>query len=137
VDLFAITAPALGQMCRELTSHGLRDYACGAHARTFLVSLLAGRQIDCVVEKPAEKDPRAALIATCYSAGQDLALALVRAGWALAARQQSFRYEIAEDEARQAKAGLWSGLFTPPGTASVTGPETDGGTGATGARPKP
>ena len=139
-DLFALTAPALGQICRESTSFGLRDYACGRHARTFLTSLLAGRQTDCVLEKPVGKDLRATLIATCYSAGQDLALAMVRAGWALAARQQSLRYEIAEDAARRAKAGLWSGLFAPPGTAFVTGPETNTGTpaaGAAGARPKP
>jgi endonuclease YncB( thermonuclease family) len=137
VNLFAITAPAPGQICREWTGQGQRDYLCGAHARTFLSSLLAGRQTECVLEEAAGKDPRATLIATCYTAGQDLGLALVRAGWALAARHQSLRYVVAEDAARRAKAGLWRGLFTAPGTASVTGPETEINPAATGARPRP
>ena len=70
---------------------------CGSHARTVLASLLAGRQIECVLEMLAKKK-----------------------------------------DAR-ATEGLWSGLFAPPGTASVTGPETSTETdwAATGARPRP
>lgn len=122
VDLFAIAAPAPDQVCQEWARQRQRDYHCGAHARAFLASLIAGRHIECVGENPGSggrgggKDGAAA---TCYAAGQDVGLAMVRAGWALAARGQSDRYIYWEDAARQSKAGLWGGSFTPPGKAET------------------
>ena len=45
VDLFAITAPAPDQVCREWVRQRQRDCQCGAHARAFLASLIAWRQV--------------------------------------------------------------------------------------------
>jgi endonuclease YncB( thermonuclease family) len=39
---------------------------------------------------------------------------LVSAGWALAYRRYSMDYVDAEDEARKAKRGMWSGSFVKP-----------------------
>ncbi len=58
VDLFAITAPTPHQIRQELTGHGLHDYVRQSR-RTVLASLLAGRQIECVLEMPARKDASA------------------------------------------------------------------------------
>jgi len=121
MDLFAIAAPAPDQVCREWARQRQRDYQCGAHARAFLASLIAGRHVECLMEDPGGdggKGNRGAA-ATCYAAGQDVGLAMVRAGWALAARRQSDRYVSWEDAARQSKAGLWGGSFAPPGKAET------------------
>lgn len=113
LNLFAVVAPAPDQVCQEWARQGQRNYRCGAHARAFLDSLIAGRRVECVLEgRPGDGGRGAA--ATCYAAGQDLGLAMIRAGWAVAARRQSDRYVSWEDEARRAKAGLWGGTFTPP-----------------------
>ena len=56
---------------------------------------------------------------TCYTAGQDLGLAMVRAGWAMAAQERSDHYVYWEDSARRSTAGLWGGSFAPPGKAET------------------
>ena len=90
------------------------------HARAFPASLIGGRQAECVPEDSGDdrigggKGNRSAT-ETCNAAGQDLGLAMVRAGWALAAWEQSDRYVYWEDSGRPSKAGLWGGSFAPPG----------------------
>ena len=113
MNLFAVAAPSAGQVCREWAHRGQRPYQCGDHARAFLASLIAGAWVECVLE-----DAEAAT-GTCYASGRDLGLAMVRAGWALAARDQSTRYVGWEDAARQAKLGLWAGSFAPPGRTRI------------------
>ena len=45
VGLFAITAPAPNQVCREWVHQRRQDYQSGAHARAFLAGLIAGRLV--------------------------------------------------------------------------------------------
>jgi hypothetical protein len=54
------------------------------------------------------------VVAVCKIGGIDLNAEMVRAGFALAFRKYSLDYVEDEDDARQAKRGLWSGQFDPP-----------------------
>ncbi len=127
INLFAVAAPGADQVCREWAHRGERSYQCGAHARAFLASLIAGAWVECVREDTdADADTKTTAstasteaTATCYVAGRDLGLALVQAGWALAARNQSSRYVGWENAARRAKLGLWAGSFTQPGRVRI------------------
>lgn len=109
--LYGVDAPPAGQSCREWAPQGQREYRCGALARAFMQSLVAGREVLCV-EEGAGREGAAA--ATCFADGRDLALALVQAGWALAAQGVSSRYVNQEQIARQARNGLWAGSSANP-----------------------
>lgn len=106
--LFGVSAPGLGQRCEEWREHKPLAYACGEHARALLQSLVQDRAPACV------REPSAPGAATCYVDGRDLGLVLVSAGWAVARRDESNRYLRAQDEARTASRGLWSGRFDDP-----------------------
>lgn len=53
-------------------------------------------------------------VADCSVRGQDIELWLVRSGHAMAYRQYSTAYIAAEQEARNAKRGIWAGQIQPP-----------------------
>jgi Staphylococcal nuclease homologue len=53
-------------------------------------------------------------VAGCYVGGEDLDRWMVEEGWALAFRKYSLDYVDAEDEARQARRGVWAGEFETP-----------------------
>ena len=48
------------------------------------------------------------------AAGEDIAAAMVLAGWAMAYRRYSVDYVPQEDEARAHGRGIWAGRFEPP-----------------------
>ena len=54
------------------------------------------------------------LLAQCKAGGEDIALQMVRDGWALASTTGSTTYLAAEEAARASDAGLWSGAFVAP-----------------------
>jgi endonuclease YncB( thermonuclease family) len=55
-------------------------------------------------------------IAVCHDPnGFDTGKNMVHTGWALAYRQYSTDYVDTEEDARQAKRGMWKGEFVPPG----------------------
>lgn len=110
IVLYGVDAPPAGQACREWAPQGQREYQCGALARAFMQSLVAGREVLCVDEGPG----RGGAAATCFADGRDLALALVQAGWAVAAQAASSRYVNQEQTARQARNGLWAGSSANP-----------------------
>lgn len=54
-------------------------------------------------------------VAVCFASdGFDIGRNLVHTGWALAYRQYSMDYVDTEDNAREAKRGLWRGEFVKP-----------------------
>jgi endonuclease YncB( thermonuclease family) len=107
-----IEGPALTAHCSELTGGATRDYACGLAAKAFLMSLMAGRTVSCV---PGGGRVRSAALARCFADGRDVGEALVFAGWAVANTKTGHRYIAAQESARGARRGLWSGRFDPPG----------------------
>jgi endonuclease YncB( thermonuclease family) len=107
VVFWVVQPPPAGQSCREWAPQGQREYPCGALARAFMQSLVAGREVFCVEEAGGNA-------ATCFADGRDLALSLVQAGWGLAAQKASSRYVNQEQTARQTRNGLWAGSSANP-----------------------
>lgn len=108
VRLFGIDAPERHQSCQS--SDGLA-YACGVEATKALADFLGGREVDCRV---VDIDRYGRSVAVCQVGGTDIGGWLVSNGWAVAYRRYSVDYVDEEQVARQAKAGLWSGMFDNP-----------------------
>jgi endonuclease YncB( thermonuclease family) len=107
VRLFGIDAPEGRQDCRR---NG-QGWHCGDDAATKLRSLVQGATLRCV---PRDTDEYGRSVAVCKSGNTDINAEMVRAGFALAYRRYSNDYVDEENEARNAKRGLWAGEFTPP-----------------------
>jgi endonuclease YncB( thermonuclease family) len=107
IRLFGIDAPEARQQCRDARSE---SYACGREATRALDRLIGGRTVTCT---PVAYDRYDRDVATCEVIGRDLGDAMVRAGHARDYRSRG-RYAAAEQEARAAKRGIWSGEFEDP-----------------------
>jgi endonuclease YncB( thermonuclease family) len=107
IRLHGVDAPESRQMC------GPPDqlWPCGRRAANALSDWIGGRTVSCLVRRT---DRFGRLIATCSVSGADMQDWLVRNGWAMAYRRFSMDYVAAEQAARQARAGIWSGEFVPP-----------------------
>lgn len=116
VRLYGIDAPELSQKC---TINGL-PYPCGLLASAHLNTLLIARRLICHVDQLADGrywgrcgdsdgTGRAFLPGTRTLNDQ-----MVRAGWALANRDQTDDYVEAEEEARREGRGMWAGEFVRP-----------------------
>lgn len=53
-------------------------------------------------------------VADCSVRGEDIEMWLVRSGYAMAYRKYSSAYIGAEQEAKNAKRGIWQGFTQPP-----------------------
>lgn len=107
VRLEGVEAPVPGQVCK--TSNG-RTWLCGRTARQVLAKLLAKGRVTCRLGAGAD----GAVPGTCYLGDMDIAGQLVRDG-AVFARQGFFAtYARHEQEAEDAKAGLWAGTADRP-----------------------
>ncbi len=108
VRLFGIDAPERSQDCRDARG---RTYACGREAQNALGAAIAGQSVSCTpVGESYNRD-----VAMCTANGRDLSEAMIRNGHALELRQHSRgRYTAAEQEARNARRGLWAGDFERP-----------------------
>lgn len=54
------------------------------------------------------------MVAKCNAGGRDIGNWLVSQGWAMAFTRYSTDYVEAEQGARDAKRGIWSGTVQPP-----------------------
>jgi len=126
VELFGIDAPDLDQVCR----HAGRDYECGKVARAALWDLVAGLDVVCTPE-PGVPTEDGVVVATCTAGGFSLNENMVHTGWALADRQASDRYVAKEEEAKEARRGLWRGEFDLPWEWRQIAPATGESDGAT------
>ncbi|MEO1266409.1 MAG: thermonuclease family protein, partial [Pseudomonadota bacterium] len=104
IRLVGIDAPEGRQSCQR----GGRTWACGQAAADRLRQLVRGRDVACAAEK---RDQHNRLLATCRVAGQDINRAMIASGFAVAF---GARYRSVEQQAKQQKAGLWSGSFQRP-----------------------
>lgn len=108
VRLFGIDAPEFSQTC----TRGGNTWACGAAAADQLSKLVAGKHVNCVSRG---KDMHGRTVARCNIGGIELNRFMVATGYALAFRRYSMEYVTAEESAKSAKRGIWSGKFQPPG----------------------
>lgn len=107
IRLHGIDAPEMKQKChRNGTS-----YLCGQSSTEALRSLIGENLIRC---QGSAKDRYGRLIAVCYAGDHNLNMELVRQGWALAYRRYSKDFVEVEEEAQQAKRGMWAGEFRAP-----------------------
>ena len=108
VRLFGIDAPERSQDCRDGSG---RSYACGREAQNALSESIAGQNVSCTpVGESYNRD-----VSICTANGRDLSETMIRSGHALELRQHSRgRYTAAEQEARNARRGLWAGDFERP-----------------------
>lgn len=107
IRLFGIDAPEKRQPCE---SKG-RNWDCGSAAAKRLIDLAADRPAVCV-QRASDRFRR--IYAVCTVDGQDINEVMVRAGMALAVRDQSDDYVAAEEEAKAEGIGVWQGEFMMP-----------------------
>lgn len=108
IRLFGIDAPEGRQTCQ--TARG-QDWWCGTEASRAMRSLAHGKAAICHQQ---DIDRYGRIVAICMVNGRDIGEALVEQGLAIAYRYFSKRYVPAEDRARQARRGMWSGNFMEP-----------------------
>lgn len=104
--LFGLDAPAQDQRCTP-------GWRCGAWVSAEAKARYQGRQAQCHI---LAHDHAGRAVARCFTAGQDLARALVRGGLAFAHRGYSTAYLPDEQAARARGAGLHAvGVQSPAG----------------------
>lgn len=106
IRILGIDTPEIGQP----TGNGSSD--AGILARSAMASLLRGRT---VVVRIQGEDVYNRLLATAEAGGEDLGLAMLTRGMAMADESSSSAYRRAESDARRRRTGLWAaGGFSPP-----------------------
>lgn len=108
IRLFGVDAPEVGQFCKH--TDGTR-WHCGQYATVALDKLAGGKQVSCAARA---KDRYGRAVAVCTLDGRDLAGEMARAGWVFAYRHFSSDYVDEEDQAKAARAGVWSGDVEAP-----------------------
>jgi endonuclease YncB( thermonuclease family) len=106
VRLKGIDAPEEVQTCYE--GNG-RPYQCGLSAQNALKSEIGEAHVSC---SPDGVNERGTIIAICYLGSRDLAEIMVRNGYVVVRGDE--RYADAQQEAKRARRGLWSGPFETP-----------------------
>ncbi|BAY59268.1 hypothetical protein NIES2135_61450 (plasmid) [Leptolyngbya boryana NIES-2135] len=107
IRLHGIDAPEGRQTC---TLKG-KAWRCGQAATLALQEKIGNQTVTCSGKK---RDRHQRLVAICTIGREDLNGWLVANGWALAYRHYSKQYVPQENQARQARLGIWSSTFTPP-----------------------
>lgn len=105
--LFGIDAPELTQTCQR----GGQLWSCGSDAAYQLSKLVNGKQVNC---SPVGADTFGRTLARCRVGETDLNRTMVATGFALAYRRYSMDYVSAEESAKLARRGIWSGIFEQP-----------------------
>jgi len=104
-NLYGIDAPELGQLCLQ----DGRWNRCGITAAFELKKLLEfDKPLRC---EPAAADKRQIV---CHAASVNVALVLLKAGYAVAATGSDVAYRQAEKSAREGNLGLWHMSFVSP-----------------------
>lgn len=96
VRLAALVAPARGDQCGRRTD-------CGVAAVEALAEIVRGHTLRCAL---AGRDAQGVAQATCDAAGNDVAAALVDAGWARPAGDDAI-LQAAAASAQSAHRGIW------------------------------
>lgn len=116
IRLFGIDAPELSQTCKR----DGKTWACGEESKRQLETRVQGQQVEC---RGRGIDDYGRTLAQCIVAGVDLNREFVEAGWAIAFRQYSAEYVLAEEGARAASLGIWSSTFEEPAAWRTANPQ--------------
>jgi endonuclease YncB( thermonuclease family) len=108
IRLYGIDAPESAQLCQTATG---KEYRCGQAAALALSDRIGDATVTC---EPRDMDRYGRTVAVCRKGAEDLNAWMVAQGHAIAYRRYSTDYVPAEDEAKAAKQGIWSGSFTTP-----------------------
>ena len=113
VRVFGIDAPERTQQCER----GGVCYDCGAAATKAMTELVYRKRATYVVR---DVDKYSRVVASIYVKGQDVALEMVRRGLVIVYRKylpdpdMKAKYLAVENEAREARRGIWAGKFIEP-----------------------
>lgn len=108
IRLHGIDAPEKNQSCYH---EDRQAWACGMQATSKLSALIGKKEITCE-EKGHDRYGR--FVAVCFKDNENINLWMVANGWAVAYRRYSQDYVPAEEAARFARYGIWSGTFEAP-----------------------
>ena len=86
-------------------------WRCGEAATEALRRLIGNSPVRC---EDQGSDRYGRMIGQCYVQGEGIEAWMVESGWALAYRRYSLEYVDEEEEAQDARVGLWRGEFVPP-----------------------
>ncbi len=107
IRLHGIDAPESRQLCRR---DGERWW-CGKDATSALKAFLGSRPVSC---KERDRDRYRRIVAKCSVDEVDIGEWMVSRGWAVAYYLYSYDYSRAEQRAKSARRGVWSGEFEKP-----------------------
>jgi endonuclease YncB( thermonuclease family) len=102
-----------GMDAPDLAQQGLIEgasYPCGKEAAAFLEKLIGGRPVTCYSDD-ASIDAKQIGLADAFVGETNLAVEMVRNGWAMAHHSGMAAWEVI---ARENKRGLWRGKFVFP-----------------------
>jgi len=108
IRLWGIDAPESAQTCADA---GGGSWACGNRATRELRNYIRGQQLSCK-EKALDRYRRTLAICKLPD-GTDINAWMVRQGWAVAYGFTK-TYQSEQDEAENAKRGIWAGTFMEP-----------------------
>ncbi len=106
VQLSGIDAPELGQRC----FNDGKSWRCGLEAALALRKLIAFGKVVCEFEDAEPKTAKA----SCSVDDKDLAVALLQQGYAIALPEAPSPLQAAQNNAKDAKFGIWRGDFVAP-----------------------
>jgi hypothetical protein len=101
-------APQTDQLCLDRV--GAR-WKCGVMAREQLKALAGGKSWKCDVVR---KSSFGRLMGSCRVDGEDVALQMIRNGWATVSAMAPPSYLASQQVASNAQVGLWAGAFVAP-----------------------
>jgi endonuclease YncB( thermonuclease family) len=115
IDLHGIDAPEMNQFCER----DGRQWRCGMEATYAMAALLETQWVTC---RQRAIDTEGNLLVDCRMGGPkgiSVNQEFVRQGWALAVRPAGNDYIAAEQEAKSARTGLWSGTLARRGSGGA------------------
>ena len=108
IRLYGIDAPESSQTCLDA---GGGTWRCGQRAALALQDMIGRRTVTCD-ERDVDRYGR--IVGRCLVGEVDINKWLVAQGLALAYRRYSLDYVPAEDQAQNARRGMWAGTFELP-----------------------
>ena len=108
IRLLGIDSPEYKQYCND-KNH--KKYSCGIKAKKYLEDIIKSGNVEC---KEYSEDRYKRSLSVCYIDNEDINEKMVRAGWAVAYRDEGITYKKAEYHAKKEKVGIWQGKFMRP-----------------------
>ena len=108
IRLVGIDSPEYKQFCYN-EKH--QKYDCGIKAKEYMEKMVFSKRVEC---KEESVDMYGRSLSVCFADGKNLNEEMVKAGWALAYRDDGDKYTSLEQEAKARKRGVWQGRFMRP-----------------------